>query len=234
MINLNMHIGYVETTQPIDGLLLKPFSVDLTKYPSLFINRDKAQNISENDPVTLGIIEQAKALDAKEKYLKTVIIDNGLVAYCSAIPEHYYRKKDPEMMMKRLCGTVNKIYDEYLHNDDFVPYIKYLIVVKDTKGLEQYLVDIMSKIGPLGVYLVFAGDYELLEDYEHIKSYLFGQITYIDDYCGRDINVWCGPRYELLLERFRPNHERSPIIFPDCFYRRARRYDDSLRSDLFS
>ena len=210
MNSFKIHLGYTQQFQP--------FEFDLTKYPSLFVNYNNSKRFTENDPVTISFINAAKEQDKKEKYLKTVVIDNGIVDYCSAVHKFEYKKRDPEAMMKRMHSTINKIYDNYLHNPDFVPYTKYLIIVKDTKGLEQYLVDIMSKIGPIGVYLIFNGGNELVETYPHIKHYLFGQVIYNDNFVGKYHNIRWGSSYDLTLERFRPETSRSPVIYPDYYY----------------
>ena len=234
MNKINLHIGHTKSEKEIDGLFVEPYGFDLTKYPSLFINRNTTTHVSKNDTATQLIIDQIKELARKNKNLKTVIIENGVVSYCSFISEYDYRKKDPEAMMKRMCGMVNKIYERYVQQYDFVPYTKYVIIVKNANGLEKYLVDIMEKLGPIGVYLVFSGDHTLVDNCPDITSNLFGQILYIDTPGFRTGTGYCGPSYEMLLERLKPEHTISPEIISDKFYAILRECYNERCNDIFA
>lgn len=218
MNRLNLHVGYIPCEKTQTGEILKSFEFDLTQFPSLFINNGNIKYLKENDPLTVRWIRDIIKLDEKTKNLKTVIIDNNVVTYCSVFWPGEYKKNAPDIMLKRLNTIIGKIRERYLQQgDEFFPYTKYVIVVKGIRGLEQYILNIMSKLGPIGVYLIFADEDALIKDYPELTTYLYGQITYVPAFISPRAGLYRS-QYLFTLERFLPKYDRIPEIFTDASY----------------
>ena len=234
---LKIHLGYVEPPKQQNNTHLLAFDFDLTKFPSLFINLGKGRVFcgkKGDTPIIHDIIEQVIQLEKTTKNVKTLIIDRGRMIHCSALYYDTYCVR-PQTALKGMYSLVNKIYNQYLKYSDFVPRTKYVIIVNDAWGLEQYLADIMEKLGSIGVYLVFSGGDEMLSYPVNLQKYLFGQIVCIHD-DGVYKNVYMDltgfkSNYGMALERFRPEHKLSGAIYTDYFYKECYARQDPI--DIF-
>lgn len=221
---IKVHLGYEMCEKLPNGEIFKSFDFDLTKFPLLFVNLGKGRVFPSKKGKTViitDIIEQIIKLEEMTKNVKTLIIDNGKLIRCSALLYDTYCIK-PQTALKSMLSLVNKIYNQYLTYPDFIPRTKYIIIVNNAWGLEQYLADIMEKLGPIGVYLVFSGGDEMLEYPVNLKKYLYGQIVCVfanDDYKGVYIDyLGCTPKYGMVMERLKPEHKLSKAIYPDRLY----------------
>ena len=226
MTTLKIHLGYFENIQKQQNKIhYSAFDFDLTKFPSLFVNLGKGRVFCSKKgkaPIIDDIIEQVIQLERTEKNVKTLIIDKGRIIRCSALQYDTYCVR-PQMALKSMFSLVNKIYNQYLNYSDFIPKTKYIIIVNDAWGLEQYLADIMEKLGPIGVYLIFSGGDNMLSYPVNLQKHLFGQIVCIhneDVYKNVYINLTgFKSKYGMALERFRPEHKLSAAIYTDYFYK---------------
>lgn len=232
MIEFNIYPGFVGCAKRTDGKTRKPFTLDLSKFPSLFIdyNYIVAPDV-DMDRVTNYIKEKCMTYEP-EDHVKCVVIDGYGVAYNSIMKPGTYRRDRCDTMVKRLNTYVSKIYEEYLKDPEhFIPRTKYIILVCRIGGMEEDLISLMSKLGAIGVYLILADDAASIRKFPELCAHLYGKLTYVD---SRLIKTVSGieynenyfnnlglakPRYVYTLERFRLQPEIYPVICPRCFYR---------------
>lgn len=224
MMNFKVHLGYIHTENKQQYRFgLKPFDFDLTKFPSLFINCSRGRIFPHKNEFVMDIIiKRALEIEKATNNFKTLVIDNGRITHCSALYYDNYYMVRPETALKQITCEINQIYKRYLNWPDFFPYKKYFIAVNNAWGLESYLEDIMPKLGPIGVYLVFSGGDEMLRYPCPLQNYLFGQIVEVstNDF-HKEVYVPAqpyGPNWGMVMERFKPEQKLSQAIYTDIYY----------------
>lgn len=230
MSNFDIHIGFIQSTNKTNNKPYKPFILDLSKFPSLFIDYnyiiDKCEDM---DPISKMIMNKCAQFDPEDR-IKCVVIDGYSVAYNSIMKPGTYRRAARQTMIKRLNTYVSKIYEEYLRNpEDFVPRTRYIILVCRIGTMEKELISIMSKLGAIGVYLILADNAMDYIEYPDLFTHLYGTLTYVDFYSlehnptikydpSDDAHwIYQDPEFIYTLDRFRLQHQNYPTIYPRHF-----------------
>lgn len=227
MSDFNVHLGFEASERKLDGKPYKPFVLDLSKFPSLFVDYNyKVPRDEDTDVIMRNIISKCSSFYSEEP-VKCVVIDGYEVSYNSLMKDGTYKRFERKTMLKRLDTYVSKIYDKYLQNPDgFIPRTKYIIVVCRIGSLEKEIISIMSKLGAIGVYLIIADDATEYMRFPELFKNLYGILTYKDApwYEGRfDIKydpqsscdeVYTNLRFVMRLQRLRLQYENYPIIYP--------------------
>lgn len=233
MANFNISIGYVECKKQLNGRIHKLFVLDISKFPVLFIDYNYSlPGYEDMDEISSQIMTKCLSFRPKDR-VKCVVIDGQGVAYNSIMKPGTYRHDRRDTMMKRINTFVSKIHEEYLKNpDDFVPHTRYVILVCRIGGLEKEIISLMSKLGPIGVYLIVADDAAQFEKFPYLFVNLYGKLTYTNfdsmedkpeikyeiDYPHDNELELPNPKHVCVLERLQPYYEESPIIYSDEFY----------------
>lgn len=231
MLDFNIYLGFVQNTDNKgDGKPYKPFVLDLSKFPSLFIDYNHKISIDEDmDPIAKSIMNICSSFYPEDR-VKCVVIDGYSVAYNSIMKPGTYRHDARQTMIKRVSTYVSKIYEEYLRNpDDFVPRTRYIILVCRIGSMEKELISIMSKLGPIGVYLILADDAMAYTAYPDLFKNLYGILKYTD-FCPSEGNSvikydpieetnceYPDPKFVYTLNRFRLQRQNYPTIYPHHF-----------------
>lgn len=128
--NFQINIGYEKCEKQLDGKIHKPVTLDISKFPALFIDYNHAiEEDTDMDEITSKIMSKCMSFYPQDR-VKCVVIDGCGVAYNSMMKPGTYNRKRRDIMMKRLDTYVSKIYAEYLQNpDNFIPHTKYIILV---------------------------------------------------------------------------------------------------------
>lgn len=230
MTDFNVNIGYVECEKRPDGKIHKPFYLDISKYPSLFISHTNPM-FSDMDEITRKIMTKSLSFRTDER-VKSVIIDDYQIVQNSIFKPGTFRHDRPDSMLKRINTFASKLYEEYKKNPDYVPYTKFIILVNRIQGLETEILNLLPKLGPIGMYLIVADDAQQLDKYPYLFLNLFGKLTYTNfdalenkpeikyelDYPHKAESELPTPEYVYVLERFRPDCKKNPIIYSDKFY----------------
>lgn len=224
MVDFNVHIGFIQDKNNLDGKPYKPFVLDLSKFPSLFI--DYNYKVDSGMDTIMKRIRDRCIIYSPQDRVKCVVIDEFGIEYNSIMQPGTYRHDKPETMMKRLDTYVSKIYEEYLKNpDNFIPRTRYIIAVCRIGGMEKQLISIMSKLGAIGVYLIMADDASGYADCPDLFANLYGKLTYAD-LCSAECDsmleydpyenayLYQDPEFVCVLDRFRLQPKKYDIIYP--------------------
>lgn len=243
MVDFNVHIGDIECAKTLDGKIHKPFYLDISKFPSLFISHTNPM-FSDMDEITRKIMTKCLSFRIGNR-VKSVIIDDYEIVQNSIFDPGTFRHDRPDSMLKRINTFASKLYEQYQQNPDMVPYTKFIILVNRIQGLEKEIIDLMPKLGPIGMYLIVADDAQKLDTYPYLFLNLFGKLTYTqfdslenkpvlrydfgDEIERNDLEIPT-PEYVYVLERFRLQCEKYPIIYPQPFFEHFYSTLDSNRS----
>jgi len=231
MVNFKIKLGFVESGKHLDGTIHNPFALDLSKFPSLFIDYNHVVPEDTDVDEIASLIMTRCAWFRPEDKVKCVVIDGFGVAYNTVMEPGTYKREARNTMLKRLNSYVSKIYDEYLHNPNFTPKTKYVFLVCRIGGLEQELIKMLPKLGAIGVYLIMADDASNFERFPYLFFNLYGKLTYHKfeslenkpeikyeiDYPHDEELVLPTPEYVYQLERLRPSYDKTPVIYSNNF-----------------
>ncbi len=222
MIDFNVDIGFIKQTKQQKEEIYTPFYLDISKFPSLFID---CNNTNVQDLISHRIKIKSGCFTQKDR-VKRVIIDDYIVTETSMFEPGKYSWRRPDTMLKRINSIATKIYEDYKNNPNFFPHTKYIIVVNGIQGLEQHILNLLPKLGPIGMYLTIVDDSQKIEAYQDICSQIYGKITYcvnkdieLNDKTETDYPIGFEKQEHVcILERFRLQQEQYPVIYPRTFY----------------
>ena len=232
MTDFKVNIGYVGCTKQSDGKVHKPFALDLSKFPVLFIDYNNTLSVDEDmEDITRLIMTKCISFRPKDR-VKTVVLDRSGVAYNSIVKPGTYKQNDAKTMLKHINTIVSRIYEEYMKDPyNFMPHTRYIILVCRIDTMEKELLSLISKLGRIGVYLIFADDASKYNKLPHLFTNLYGQITCIDfqslenkpeikydiDYPHKSELKLPVPECVYNVERLTPYYAQAPLIYSGDF-----------------